>query len=68
MATVASRTATAVTSSVSPTSTVRVTPQGGVLEGSDPTQYDASNPITLFIIQVRGLRVLYNVPQLCISK
>jgi len=33
-------------------------PQAGVLEGANPTQYTPSNPITLFIIQVR--RILHN--------
>lgn len=31
---------------------VRVTPQGGILEGSNPTVWDSKNPITLFVIQV----------------
>jgi len=30
---------------------VRVVPQGGVIEGLNPTEYDASHPIVLFIIQ-----------------
>ncbi|KAM4058636.1 sodium/hydrogen exchanger family protein [Hirsutella rhossiliensis] len=30
----------------------RATPQGGVLEGANPSKYDPSNPIILFIIQV----------------
>ena len=30
----------------------RATPQGGVLEGIDPSVYDPKNPIILFIIQV----------------
>jgi hypothetical protein len=43
-----------VMSSVAPASTtVRAAPQGGVLEGLNPVQYNASNPIILFIIQVR---------------
>jgi hypothetical protein len=40
-------------SSASPSATLRATPQGGVLEGSNPSQYDPKNPIFLFIIQVR---------------
>jgi hypothetical protein len=51
----ASVTVTQVVTAVSPaaaaTSTVRAAPQGGVLEGLDPSQYNASNPIILFIIQ-----------------
>ncbi|KND91087.1 K(+)/H(+) antiporter 1 [Tolypocladium ophioglossoides CBS 100239] len=34
------------------TSDQRVPPQGGVIEGSNPSVYDPSNPIILFIIQV----------------
>lgn len=34
-------------------STVRAAPQGGILEGSDPSVYDSKNPIIIFIIQVR---------------
>jgi len=30
----------------------RAAPQGGVLEGANPSVYDAKNPIILFIIQV----------------
>lgn len=30
----------------------RVTPQGGILEGANPTVWDSKNPITLFVIQV----------------
>ena len=37
--------------SASPTGN-RVAPQGGVIEGLNPTTYDAKNPIVLFIIQV----------------
>lgn len=36
-----------------PTSTNRATPQGGILEGVRPNEYSASDPIKLFIIQVR---------------
>jgi hypothetical protein len=47
------QTVMAVTSSISPSATAdRATPQSGVLEGSNPSQYNASNPIILFIIQV----------------
>jgi hypothetical protein len=35
------------------TSSNRVVPQGGVLEGGNPAAFDAKNPIALFIIQVR---------------
>ena len=39
----------------SPSSTLRARPQGGILEGEDPSDYDSKNPITLFIIQVRRI-------------
>jgi hypothetical protein len=40
----------------------RATPQGGILEGGNPTVYSASNPIILFIIQVRRLFLsLWNI-------
>lgn len=45
-------TKTAASASASATS-VRATPQGGVLEGGNPTVYDSKNPIIIFIIQVR---------------
>jgi hypothetical protein len=31
---------------------LRAPPQGGILEGGNPSQYDPKNPIILFIIQV----------------
>lgn len=34
------------------TGSVRAAPQGGILEGGNPTHYDSKNPIVLFIIQV----------------
>lgn len=34
------------------TSAVKVNPQGGILEGGNPTHYDPKNPLVLFIIQV----------------
>ncbi|KAK0366579.1 hypothetical protein LTR91_003303 [Friedmanniomyces endolithicus] len=37
--------------SASAPSTMRATAQGGILEGGNPSQYNASNPIILFIIQ-----------------
>lgn len=44
--------------STSPTATLRATPQGGILEGHDPTNYDTKSPITLFIIQA-GIIVIF---------
>jgi hypothetical protein len=62
-------TKTAASTAASATSTLRAKPQGGVLEGSNPTVWDSSNPIILFIIQVRThpadwRRDLQNVAQL----
>lgn len=37
---------------------VRVHPQGGILEGGNPSHYDSKNPIVLFIIQVWQMRPL----------
>lgn len=55
IATVTSTIATTVkaaSSAASATSTNRAAPQGGILEGGNPTVYSPSNPIVLFIIQV----------------
>jgi hypothetical protein len=38
------------TSSVASSPTVA--PQGGILEGGNPSHYDPKNPIVIFIIQV----------------
>ena len=48
-----SKTVTAASTAASASSTNRATPQAGILEGSNPSKYDPSNPIFLFIIQVR---------------
>lgn len=53
-------------SSASATSSVRATPQGGILEGGNPSVYDSKNPIILFIIQV-GLENLDCTPAVLIS-
>jgi hypothetical protein len=46
-------TASAASSAAAASSTsARAAPQGGVLEGLNPSQYNPSDPITLFIIQV----------------
>jgi hypothetical protein len=37
------------------TTSSQVSPQGGILEGGNPSHYDTKNPIVLFIIQVRRL-------------
>nr|POF02534.1 k(+)/h(+) antiporter 1 [Quercus suber] len=54
-------TVTKTVASASATSTLRATPQGGVLEGGDPSHYDPKNPIILFIIQIRQPRVIAEV-------
>ncbi|KAJ5787643.1 Cation/H+ exchanger [Penicillium paradoxum] len=43
--------ATSTTTAGAATSTVRVAPQGGILEGGNPSEYDPKNPLVLFIIQ-----------------
>ena len=48
---------TSAVSAASASSTLRARPQGGILEGEDPSVYDSKNPIILFIIQVRYLRL-----------
>ena len=44
--------------SVSLSSSNRAVPQGGILEGGDPTHYDTKNPITVFIIQA-GIIIIF---------
>ncbi|KAF7905500.1 uncharacterized protein EAF01_006021 [Botrytis porri] len=61
IATVTSTIATTVkaaSSTASATSTNRATPQGGILEGGNPTVYNPSNPIVLFIIQA-GIIIIF---------
>lgn len=53
MSTVTQTVTSVASSAASPSSTLRARPQGGILEGEDPSQYDPKNPIILFIIQVR---------------
>jgi hypothetical protein len=42
---------TVTSGTASATSTLRASPQGGILEGGNPVVYSATNPIILFIIQ-----------------
>ncbi|KAK8085034.1 Sodium/hydrogen exchanger family protein [Apiospora hydei] len=56
--TVLTTTARAASSAASPTSTNRATPQGGILEGVLPNEYNASDPIKLFIIQAGIIIIL----------
>ncbi|BFZ63650.1 hypothetical protein YB2330_004782 [Saitoella coloradoensis] len=44
--------------SASATAGQSVTPQGGILEGENPTHYDPKNPIILFIIQA-GIIIIF---------
>ncbi|KAK6425750.1 hypothetical protein LTR95_016205 [Oleoguttula sp. CCFEE 5521] len=44
--------------SASASATMRAAPQGGILEGSNPSHYDSKNPIILFIIQA-GIIILF---------
>ncbi|KAL6804315.1 Sodium/hydrogen exchanger family domain-containing protein [Trichoderma sp. SZMC 28012] len=60
--------ATATTASAAPTSTVRVAPQGGILEGANPSVYDPKNPITIFIIQVGLIVILCHILHWPLSK
>ncbi|GLI81675.1 hypothetical protein PoHVEF18_010062 [Penicillium ochrochloron] len=49
------------TATAAATSAVKVSPQGGILEGGNPTHYDSKNPLVLFIIQIRQPRVIAEV-------
>lgn len=40
-------------------STNRAAPQGGILEGGNPTVYDPKNPIIIFIIQVCAETIVF---------
>jgi Kef-type K+ transport system membrane component KefB len=51
-------TKTASTSAAASASADRATPQGGVLEGGNPSHYDPKNPIILFIIQA-GIIIIF---------
>ncbi len=53
-------TTTLTTTGTAAASTARAPAQGGILEGMNPTVYNPSSPIILFIIQVRCLRQLWN--------
>jgi len=49
---------TTTASAASASSTLRARPQGGILEGEDPSVYDSKNPIILFIIQA-GIIIIF---------
>ncbi|KXG54266.1 Cation/H+ exchanger [Penicillium griseofulvum] len=46
----------------------KVSPQGGILEGGNPTQYDPKNPLVLFIIQAVIIIVLCRLLHWPLSK
>jgi len=52
------QTVTRTVAAASTSSTLRAAPQGGILEGGNPTHYDPRNPIILFIIQA-GIIILF---------
>jgi len=43
---------TVTSAAASASSTNRTPPQGGIIEGGNPSVYDPKNPIIMFIIQV----------------
>jgi hypothetical protein len=47
-----------INASTTASTTLRAPPQGGILEGGNPSQYDPKNPIILFIIQVSFFKSL----------
>ncbi|KAJ5305875.1 hypothetical protein PENANT_c015G05478 [Penicillium antarcticum] len=49
-------------------STARVIPQGGILEGGNPTTYDTKNPLVLFIIQAGIIIILCRLIHWPLSK
>ncbi|CAI7651069.1 unnamed protein product [Penicillium glandicola] len=60
--------ATATTTTAAATSTTLVSPQGGILEGGNPTVYDTKNPLVLFIIQAVIIIVLCRLIHWPLSK
>ncbi|KAK7972568.1 hypothetical protein PG988_006702 [Apiospora saccharicola] len=46
----------------------RATPQGGVLEGSNPSQYNPTDPLTIFIIQAGLILILCHLLHWPLSK
>ncbi|QVM11129.1 K(+)/H(+) antiporter [Coccidioides posadasii str. Silveira] len=53
MALVVAQTGTVGGSAAPAAPTNRATPQGGIFDRLNPSQYDPKNPLTLFIIQVK---------------
>lgn len=56
--TTASHSASSAVCSVAPSSTARAPDQSGILVGADPTVYNPSSPITLFIVQA-GIIIVF---------
>ncbi|KAJ5115363.1 hypothetical protein NUU61_001122 [Penicillium alfredii] len=56
------------TTTVTAADTSRVSPQGGILEGGNPSHYDSKNPIVLFIIQAVIIIVLCRLLHWPLSK
>ncbi|EPS26329.1 hypothetical protein PDE_01265 [Penicillium oxalicum 114-2] len=56
------------TTAVTATSAVKVSPQGGILEGGNPSHYDPKNPLVLFIIQAVIIVVLCRLVHWPLSK
>ncbi|KAI9757927.1 MAG: Serum paraoxonase/arylesterase 2 [Chaenotheca gracillima] len=59
---------TTVSATTTPSSTVRAAPQGGILEGANPSKYDPKNPINLFIIQAGIIIIFCRLLHLPLSK
>ncbi|KAI9779625.1 MAG: K(+)/H(+) antiporter [Geoglossum umbratile] len=49
-------------------SSSRVPPQGGILEGANPSKYNATNPLTLFIIQASIIIIFCRLLHFPLSK
>ncbi|RDL41777.1 uncharacterized protein BP5553_01756 [Venustampulla echinocandica] len=67
MTSIIASTVSAVTSA-SPTATHRASPQGGIVEGANPSKYDPKNPLILFIIQAGIIIVFCRVLHYPLSK
>ncbi|RJE17802.1 K homeostasis protein Kha1 [Aspergillus sclerotialis] len=60
--------ATTTAGAAAASSTHRATPQGGILEGGNPADYDPKNPIVVFIIQAAIIIVLCRLLHWPLSK
>jgi len=66
--TVTERFTKTVNASATATSTLRAAPQGGILEGLNPTNYDPKNPIILFIIQAAIILIFCRILHFPLAK